>query len=271
DEQIASVEKIVNDNILLFTDVNWKVMPIDEAKKLGAMMLFGEKYGSEVRVVTVPGFSMEFCGGTHVSNIGQIGSFKILSETGVAAGVRRIEAVTGMGISERLKEEEETIQKTAAALKANPRNLVQRAEALAEENRALKKELEELKAASRTSGLSDMISSARDIDGVKLICKQFDGVSIDELRSISDEIKKAQKSVVMVFASTNGPKVTLMASVTDDLLEKGYHAGNMIKKIAAVCGGGGGGKADMAQAGAKDASKLPEAFALAEELVRTHQ
>ena len=271
DEQIASVEKIVNDNILLFTDVNWKVMPIDEAKKLGAMMLFGEKYGSEVRVVTVPGFSMEFCGGTHVSNIGQIGSFKILSETGVAAGVRRIEAVTGMGISERLKEEEETIQKTAAALKANPRNLVQRAEALAEENRALKKELEELKAASRTSGLSDMISSARDIDGVKLICKQFDGVSIDELRSISDEIKKAQKSVVMVFASINGPKVTLMASVTDDLLEKGFHAGNMIKKIAAVCGGGGGGKADMAQAGAKDASKLPEAFALAEELVRTHQ
>ncbi|MBR0140333.1 MAG: alanine--tRNA ligase, partial [Firmicutes bacterium] len=268
DAEIASVEKIVNDNIIQFTDVNWKVMPIEEAKKLGAMMLFGEKYGSEVRVVTVPGFSMEFCGGTHVSNIGQIGSFKIISETGVAAGVRRIEAITGLGIAERLKNEENTLRKAAAVLKTNPQNLVARSEALSEELKAVKKELEELKAASRDSGLKDMIASAKYINGVKLITKQFDGVSIDELRATSDSVKKAAKSVVMVFASLNGPKLTLMVSISDDILDKGLHAGNMIKKLAAVCGGGGGGKADMAQAGARDASKLPEAFALAEEIIK---
>ena len=266
-EDLAAVEDIVNNEILKFSDVDTKVLPIEEAKKLGAMMLFGEKYGNEVRVVNVPDFSMEFCGGTHVANIGQIGSIKITSESGVAAGVRRIEAVTGSVVKNMLVKEEVLIGQVSETLKTTPANLAKRAEALNEELKALKKELEELKKANMSSGLDDMIKSADEINGAKLITKQFDGASIDDLRNLSDDIKKNYASVVMVFAAINGPKTTLMVSVTDDLLDKGYHAGNMIKQIAAVCGGGGGGKADMAQAGAKDASKLPEAFALARQLM----
>ena len=266
-EDLETVEDIVNNEILKFTDVNTKVLPIEEAKKLGAMMLFGEKYGANVRVVDVKDFSMEFCGGTHVANIGQIGSIKIVSESGVAAGVRRIEAVTGSVVKSILSEEEAVLNEVSDILKTTPANLTKKVEAVNEELKALKKELEELKKANMNSGLDDLIKSAKEINGVKLVTKQFEGASIDDLRGLSDSIKAEYKSIVMVFATVNGPKVTLMVSVTDDLLEKGYHAGNMIKQIAAVCGGGGGGKADMAQAGAKDAGKLPDAFALAEKLL----
>ena len=266
-EDLETVEDIVNNEILKFTDVNTKVLPIEEAKKLGAMMLFGEKYGANVRVVDVKDFSMEFCGGTHVANIGQIGSIKIVSESGVAAGVRRIEAVTGSVVKSMLSEEEAVLNEVSDILKTTPANLTKKVEAVNEELKALKKELEELKKANMNSGLDDLIKSAKEINGVKLVTKQFEGASIDDLRGLSDSIKAEYKSIVMVFATVNGPKVTLMVSVTDDLLEKGYHAGNMIKQIAAVCGGGGGGKADMAQAGAKDAGKLPDAFALAEKLL----
>jgi len=266
-EDLATVEDIVNNEILKFTNVDTKVLPIEEAKKLGAMMLFGEKYGANVRIVDVPNFSLEFCGGAHVKNIGQIGSLKIVSESGVAAGVRRIEAITGSAVKNYLTDKEETIEAVAEVFKTTPANLAKRAESLAEELKALKKEVEELKKANVSSSLGDLLSGAETINGVRLITKQFEGSSIDDLRSISDSIKANEKSVVMVFATVNGPKITLMVSVTDDLLDKGYHAGNMIKQIAAVCGGGGGGKADMAQAGAKDATKLPEAFALAKQLM----
>ena len=266
-EDLATVEDIVNNEILKFTNVDTKVLPIEEAKKLGAMMLFGEKYGANVRVVNVPDFSLEFCGGTHVANIGQIGALKIVSESGVAAGVRRIEAVTGSSVKNMLVEKEADLDVVAETFKTTPQNLVKRAEAIAEELKALKKEVEELKKANVNSSLGDLLSNAETVNGVKLVTKQFDDASIDDLRSISDSIKASEKSVIMVFATVNGPKITLMVSVTDDLLDKGYHAGNMIKQIAAVCGGGGGGKADMAQAGAKDASKLSEAFALAKELI----
>ncbi len=266
-EDIERVEDIVNSEILKFTAVDTQVLPIEEAKKLGAMMLFGEKYGAEVRVVNVPDFSMEFCGGTHVANIGQIGSFKIISEGGVAAGVRRIEAITGASVSSRLSEQEYTLSQASALLKTTPANLLARTESLSEEVKALKKEIEQLKTASMNAGLSELIGSAREIKGVRLITKQFDGTSIDELRSLSDAVKKTEKSVVMVFAAVNGPKATLMVSVSDDLLDKGYHAGNMIKEIAKAAGGGGGGKADMAQAGAKDISRLPDALKLAEEIL----
>ncbi len=266
-EDLEAVEDIVNNEILKFTPVDTQVLPIEEAKKLGAMMLFGEKYGANVRVVNVPDFSMEFCGGTHVADIGQIGSVKIISESGVAAGVRRIEAVTGSVVKSMLSEEEAVINEISEKLKTTPANLARKVEAVNEELKALKKELEELKRANMNSGLDDLIKSSKEINGVKLVTKQFDGAGIDDLRGLSDSIKAEYKSIVMVFATVNGPKLTLMVSITDDLLEKGYHAGNMIKQIAAVCGGGGGGKADMAQAGAKDASKLPEAFALAETLL----
>jgi alanyl-tRNA synthetase len=232
------------------------------------MALFGEKYGSEVRVVSIGDFSKELCGGTHVANIGQIGAFRIVSETGIAAGVRRIEAVTGLAVRDMLEGDEKLVSGVSEILKTNPAGLVKRAESLSEELKAVKKELEQLKKESLNAGLSDILAGAKDVKGVRLVAKTFDGKTIDELRSISDSVKESEKSVVMVFAATAGDKATMMVSVTDDLLDKGLHAGNMIKQLAKVCGGGGGGKADMAQAGAKDASKLPEAFALAEELVR---
>ncbi len=266
-EDLQAVEDIVNSEILKFTAVDTNVMPIEEAKKLGAMMLFGEKYGSEVRVVNVPDFSLEFCGGTHVANIGQIGAMRIISESGVAAGVRRIEAITGSAVGMKLAEEQALVSDVAEALKTTPGNLLRRAENLAEENRALKKELEELKKAGMNSEIDDLIASAKMFGEAKLVTKTFEGASIDDLRGLSDSIKQAYKGVVMVFASVNGPKATLMVSVTDDLVGKGYHAGNMIKEIAKAAGGGGGGKADMAQAGAKDISKLSDAFAVAEKLM----
>ncbi len=267
-EDLQKVEDIVNEEILKFTPVDTKVMAIEEAKKLGAMMLFGEKYGNEVRVVDVPDFSMEFCGGTHVANIGQIGCFKILSETGVAAGTRRIEAITGDAVRQLLNNEQTLIGFVSSALKTNASGLEKKAEDVAAELKNLKKQLEDIKAKAAGEGVGDLIASAKEIAGKRLITKKFEGMAIDQLRTISDKIKETEKNIVMVFATLNDGKITLLTSVTDDLLEKGVHAGNMIKQIAAICGGGGGGKADMAQAGAKDASKLDEAFAKAEDLLK---
>jgi len=266
-EDLTRVEDIVNAEILKFTDVETKEMPIDEAKKLGAMMLFGEKYGETVRVVNVPDFSMEFCGGTHVANIGQIGCLHIVSESGVAAGTRRIVAVTGSAVNTLLAEEQARIAAAAASLKTNAAGLEKRAEDMAAELKAVKKELEELKAKAAQEGAGDLLKEAKVFGTARLIEHTFEGAGIDQLRSLSDQIKAAEKNVVMVFAAVNGEKATLMVSVTDDLTEKGYHAGNMIKEIAKAAGGGGGGKADMAQAGAKDLAKLPDAFAKAEELM----
>ena len=267
-EDLAKVESIVNTEILKFTDVETKVMPIEEAKQLGAMMLFGEKYGDTVRVVNVPDFSMEFCGGTHVANVGQIGCLHIVSESGVAAGTRRIVAVTGSSVNNLLNDEQDRIASAAASLKTTEANLEKRAEDVAAELRAVKKELEELKAKAAQEGAGDLVKNAKAIGEAKLIAQTFEGAGIDELRGLSDQIKATEKGIVMVFAGVNGEKATLMVSVTDDLTEKGYHAGNMIKEIAKAAGGGGGGKADMAQAGAKDISKLPDAFAKAEELLQ---
>ena len=259
-DKLKEIEDLVNEKILEFLPVDAVEMDIEEAMKTGATSLFGEKYGDRVRVVSIGNFSKEFCGGTHVSNTGQIGSIKILSESGVAAGVRRIEAITGTGVNARLRDYEELVSQTAETLKSNVAGLPKKAEALAEEVKSLKKELEQRKLEAMGGELDEMIASAREKNGVKLITKTFDASDINELRKLSDEIKAAAKGVIMVFAAVNGEKVTLMVSVSPDLLDKGYHAGNMIKKIAAAAGGGGGGKADMAQAGAKDKSKLPEAF-----------
>jgi len=269
-EDLATVEDIVNSEILKFTPVETQVMPIEEAKKLGAMALFGEKYGAEVRVVNVPGFSLEFCGGTHVANIGQIGSLHITSESGVAAGVRRIEAVTGLAVKDALCAGEEKIADVCAALKTNKDNLQKRAEDLMAELKAVKKELEELKAQNVSAGLGDLLASAVPAGSAKLICRSFENTPADQLREISDQLKASEKSLVMVFAALNGDKNSMMVSVTDDLTAKGVHAGQLIKKLATLCGGGGGGKADMAQAGIRDTSKLPEAFALAQELLKEY-
>ncbi len=266
-EDLQKIEDIINAEILKFKEVHAKVMPIEDAKKMGAAALFGEKYGKDVRVITVDDFSMELCGGTHVSNIGQIGSIKILSEYGVAAGVRRIEAITGNSVKDLLTKEQAVISGISEILKTNPAGLLRKVEALSEEMRLLKKEIEQYKQTSMGAGLSTMLEEAKVIKGIRLLTKIFENSDINNLRNLSDTIKETEKSIVMVFAAVADEKATIMVSVSDDLLDKGYHAGNMIKEIAKAAGGGGGGKADMAQAGAKDLSKLPEAFAMAENLL----
>ena len=268
EDEIKRVEEIVNDKITHFLPVSTEVMSMAEANKSGAMALFGEKYGDTVRVVTMGDFSKELCGGTHVSNTGEIGALKIISESGIASGVRRIEAVTGQGVLARLIESEKTIDVTAAALKSNKDTISEKAASLVEENKALKKELEEMKKATMTNSVSSLVDGAEEINGVKLVTKEFDGFNINDLRNLSDEVKASYKDVAMVFATVNGGKVTFLVSLTDDLTGKGLHAGKMIKEIAAAAGGGGGGKADMAQAGAKDPSKIPDAFSKAKEILQ---
>ena len=266
-EQLEQVELLVNQKIVEFLPVTTVEATMEEASKMGAMALFGEKYGDKVRVVNAGDWSVELCGGTHVANTGQIGVFKILSEGGVASGVRRITAVTGMGVLVKAAEAESTVKNIAEALKSNVSAVEQKAASIVEELKATKKELEDFKKAAMGSEVDDMVKSAKEINGVKLVMKEFADYNINDLRTLSDDIKAQHKGVMMVFATVNGPKVTFLVSLTDDLLGKGLHAGKMIKEIAAACGGGGGGKADMAQAGAKDPSKISDAFAVAENLL----
>ena len=267
DEEIQKVESIVNDKIRHFLPVITKVMDIEDARKEGAMALFDEKYGDKVRVVSIGDYSREFCGGTHVSNSGQIGALKILSESGIASGVRRIEAITGQGILKDYNKEQQLISDTAAALKADRNLLAEKASALTDEVKELRKELAQIKAAEMSKDADSFIDDAKEINGVRLVTKKFEDYDIGDLRNLSDNVKSSNKNVAMVFASVNGGKVTFLVSLTDDLVEKGMHAGKMIKEIAKAAGGGGGGKADMAQAGAKDPSKVDDAFAKAEELI----
>lgn len=266
-EEIDQVEHIVNDKISHFIDVKTQEMPIKEAFKEGVTALFGDKYGDIVRVVSIGNYSKELCGGTHVKNSGQIGAFKILNESGVASGIRRIEAVTGLGLLHKYDKDEKLIGDTADALKAKRDNIVDRSTALVNEVKALKKEIEELKKAQMDNGVGALVDEARQINGIKLITKEFGDYNINDLRELSDKIKAQHKGVAMVFAAVTGGKVTFLVSLTDDLVEQGLHAGKLIKKIAAAAGGGGGGKADMAQAGAKDAGKIKDAFDKAEELL----
>lgn len=266
-DEIKRVEDTVNDKISRFIDVTTDVMSAEEAFETGAMALFGEKYGDTVRVVFIGDYSKELCGGTHVRNSGQIGAFKILSESGVASGVRRIEAVTGLGILEKYNEDEAIINDTAAAVKSKRDMLAEKSAALMDEVKALKKEIEELKKAEMNKGLDNLIDEAREINGRRLITKQFDDYNINDLRALSDTIKAENKNVAMVFAAVSGGKVTFLVSLTDDLVQDGLHAGKMVKEIAAAAGGGGGGKADMAQAGAKDPGRVQDAFDKAAELL----
>ena len=266
-EQINQVQTIVNDKINEFISTSTDEMTIEEAQASGAIALFGEKYSDKVRVVAVGDWSKELCGGTHVSNTGEIGAFKILSESGIASGIRRIEAVTGTGVLAEALKSDNIIDALAETVKANKSNLVDKTVAMTEELKSLKKELEELKKAAMDGEADNLVADALKINGVSLILKEFDDCNINDLRGLSDDIKSANKNVCMVFASKSGEKVTFLVSLTDDLVEKGFHAGKMIKDIAAACGGGGGGKADMAQAGAKDVSKINEAFEVAKKLL----
>ena len=264
---LRQIENCANEAILSFEPVITESMSIQDAMQQGAMALFGEKYGDLVRVVKIGAFSTELCGGTHLSNTGQAGALKIVSENGIAAGVRRIEAITGDQILKHLDDAELTIWKTAEMLKTKPDNLLTRAQVLTEEYRDLKKEHDNVKLGAMESMVKTFLAQSKVINGVTLVSKYIRECSTEEMRVVCDKIKQADSQAITVLGSDIGGKATFVVSVSDDLLDKGYHAGNIIKKIAAAAGGSGGGKADMAQAGARDASKIKEALALAEGLL----
>ena len=266
-EEIAKIEDIVNEKIDEYLPIKMEEMPIEDAKQLGAMALFGEKYGDIVRVVSMGDYSVEFCGGTHIDNTGKVGGFKIVSESGIAAGVRRIEAITGSNVIKYLASKEQTINTVAAALKSTESDLTRKANQVMADIKELENTIKSFKADEITGALDDIIGSAKNIGGVDLITRKFEDTDADQLRNISDAVKEKKDNVVMVFAAVNDGKVTFITSVSDDLIGKGIHAGKLIKDIAKAAGGGGGGKANMAQAGAKDPSKIEDAFAKAEELL----
>ncbi len=266
-DEIKKIEAIVNEKVDENLTITMKEMPIDEARKLGAMAIFGEKYGNIVRVVSIGDYSIEFCGGTHIDNTGKIGGFKIISEGGIASGVRRIEAITGSNVIKYLSEKENTINSVSSTLKTTESDLVRRSAQLMAEIKELENTIKSFKSDEISGALDEIIASAKNVGGVDLITKNFDGSDVEQLRNISDAVKEKKDNVVMVFSAVNDGKVTFIASVSEDLIGKGYHAGKLIKEVAKVAGGGGGGKANMAQAGAKDPSKIDEAFAKAEEIL----
>ena len=268
-DELARVEKIVNDRIFDAMDVTVKEMPIDEAKKLGAMALFGEKYGKVVRVVDIEGWSTEFCGGTHVRNTAQIGCFKIVSESSVAAGIRRIEAVTGKNLLLRANKQETMLHTVAAVLKANNvAGLPARAEAVMAENKAMSKELDDMKAKIAASKVTSLFDDAEEVGGVKIASAYFTGTSGDTLRGMCDTVRdKAVNPVVAVLVGKAEDKITMAVTVNKMAQEKGLKAGVLVKEISAIAGGKGGGKPDFAMAGLKDENKIDEALAAVKGIV----
>ncbi|SFK63761.1 alanyl-tRNA synthetase [Lachnospiraceae bacterium KH1T2] len=260
-EELAKVEKEVNEKISEQIPVITEVLSVEDAKKTGAMALFGEKYGDTVRVVEMGEYSKEFCGGTHVKNTGDIQFFKILSESGVAAGVRRIEAITGANVLAYYAGVEKELNAAVAAAKATPATLVERIEKMHEEIRALKSENESLKSKAAAQSLGDVTNQVQEIKGVKLIATEVDGVDMNGLRDLSDKLKSELGEGVVVLLSKNDGKVSIVAAATDGAQAKGAHAGNLIKGIAALVGGGGGGRPGMAQAGGKNPDGIPAALA----------
>lgn len=262
EEELKEVEAIVNEQILASKAVEIEELPIEEAKKKGAMALFGEKYGDIVRVVTVPGFSMEFCGGSHVENTAKIGMFKIVSEGSSGAGVRRIEAVTGHGAVAHVNETEEMVKGLAASLKCRVADVPARLEALQAELKAAQKKAEDLAGEIAKAQVSDVADKVKDVKGVAVLAQKVNADSMDALRNLGDQMRDKVGGVV-VLAAAIGDKVSILTMATKDAVAKGVHAGNVVKAVAKICGGGGGGRPDMAQAGAKDASKIDEALSAA--------
>ncbi|MBR3601848.1 MAG: alanine--tRNA ligase [Lachnospiraceae bacterium] len=259
-EELDKVEAIVNAKIEEDMAVVTKEMSVEVAKKSGAMALFGEKYGETVRVVSMGDFSTELCGGTHVKNTGAIGSFKIISESGVAAGVRRIEALTGNGVTAYYKELEANMEKAAKLLKANPDKVTEKIEHLLAEIKALTSENESMKSKLAKDALGDVMDQVVEVKGVKLLATSVSGVDMNGLRELGDQLKEKLGEGVVVLASDLEGKVNLIAMVTEEVMKKGAHAGNLIKGIAALVGGGGGGRPNMAQAGGKNPAGIPDAI-----------
>ena len=266
-EELKKVEEIVNAKIAEDLPVETKVMSLEEAKKTGAMALFGEKYGDTVRVVMIGDFSRELCGGTHVGHTGEIASFKILSESGVAAGVRRIEAITGNNVTAYYQEMEERLNAVARVLKTSPATLLDRAEHLMAEMKVLQSENESLKSKAAKDALGDVMNQVKEVKGVKLLAASVAGVDMNGLRDLGDQLKaKIGEGVIVLISDCDG-KVNMVAMATQGAMDKGAHAGNLIKGIAALVGGGGGGRPNMAQAGGKNPAGIPDAIAKCEEVL----
>ncbi len=269
DEEIATVENRVNEFILSAQKVEMMEMPIEEAKKMGAMMLFGEKYGDVVRVVKAGDFSTEFCGGTHVSNSGQLGLFKIVSEASVASGVRRITALTGTNVIAYLNKQENTVKAVASSLKTSENDVICRVEALLGESKEKDKEIQNLNAELTKLKSADMFSKPLDIDGLEVYTAKLDGASPDALRTMGDDIKAKSDNAVAVIAGVNSDKASIVAVCGKNAIAKGVKAGDLVRQVAALAGGGGGGRPDSAMAGAKDLSKLDGALSAVEEIVKS--
>lgn len=264
-EELQKVEAIVNEQIVAGLPVKVENMPIEEARKTGAQALFGEKYGDVVRVVNMGDYSIEFCGGTHVKNTNEIMAFKILSESGVAAGVRRIEALTSKGLIRYYDNLEKKLNEAAKVLKATPDNLAEKIAHLTAENKALHSEVESLKSKLAQDAMGDVMDQVQEIKGVKLLAAEVDGVDMNGLRDLGDQLKEKLGEGVVVLASGNDGKVSLMVTATDAAMKQGAHAGNLVKAIAGLVGGGGGGRPNMAQAGGKNPAGIQEALKKAAE------
>lgn len=262
-EEIKKVEDIVNEQIQLDVPVCTDIMTVDEAKKTGAMALFGEKYGEKVRVVSIGDFSKEFCGGTHVANTGAIGMFKIVSETGVAAGTRRIEALTSIGALEYYRSMESELVEAAKAAKTDIHGVAARIEQLLAEVKELTNENKKLKDKMAKEAAGDVLSNAIDKDGIKILTAAIPDTDMNSLRNLGDDFKSKLGDSIVVLASAKDGKVNLIAMATDGAVAKGAHAGNIIKAVAGLVGGGGGGRPNMAQAGGKDPNGIDAALAQA--------
>lgn len=268
-DELKVIEEKVNDAILASLDINCENMGINEAKEKGATALFGEKYGKEVRVVSMGDFSIELCGGTHLKNTSQVGMFKIISEGGVAAGVRRIEAITGRSVYEYLKERDAIINEVCVSLKAKEDNLTQRASQIVDENKSLAKELHEIKAKMSLQSADSILDSKVEINGVNLVTAKFEDMDMNTLRETADSLRDKLASGVVVIANIADNKVNFIVTATKDVLEKGIHSGNIVREVAQIAGGKGGGRPNMAQAGASDVSKVEEALNYAGEVIKS--
>ena len=266
-EEVEKVEAIVNEEIAKALPVETKVMSLEEAKKTGAMALFGEKYGDSVRVVCMGDFSRELCGGTHVANTSEIATFKIVSEAGVAAGVRRIEALTGDGVFAYYKEAEKELAEAAKLLKTTPAGILEKIAGLQNEIKALQSENESLKSKLAKDALGDVMDQVCEVNGVKFLPAKVEGVDMNGLRDLGDQLREKIGEGVVLIASVTDGKVSLMAAVTDGAMKQGAHAGNLIKGIAALVGGGGGGRPNMAQAGGKNPAGVDAALDKAKEVL----
>ncbi|MCM3663896.1 alanine--tRNA ligase [Mesobacillus subterraneus] len=268
-EELEKVEAIVNEKIWRSIQVETSFKAIAEAKAMGAMALFGEKYGDIVRVVKVGDYSLELCGGCHVPNTSVIGLFKIVSESGIGAGTRRIEAVTGEAAYKVLNDQISILKDAAAKLKTSPKEVANRIDSMLVEIKQLQRENESLAAKLGNIEAGSLASKVKEVNGVQLLAARVQAADMNNLRNMADDLKQKLGSAVILLGTTDGSKVNLIAAVTDDLIKKGYQAGKLIKEAASICGGGGGGRPDMAQAGGKDPSKLDNALQFAEEWVKS--